>query len=88
VIDYLKTHKPFEIENANKFREEIADLGSINPILIALGSGVYQILVRNFKNEYKFKKSLILVIGDARKNIEKKLVPFSNMERFITSNQS
>ena len=38
------------------FREEINDLGTHNPTIIAFGRDAYTILTRNFKNEYKILK--------------------------------
>ena len=56
VMSYLRTNKPFEKENARLFREEINDLGSHNPTIIAFGRDAHTILTRNFTNEYKIFK--------------------------------
>jgi hypothetical protein len=56
VMSYLRTNKPFEKENARLFREEINDLGSQNPTIIAFGRDAHTILTRNFTNEYKVFK--------------------------------
>ena len=56
VMSYLRTNKLFEKENARLFREEINDLGSHNPTIIAFGNDAHKILTRNFTNEYKIFK--------------------------------
>jgi hypothetical protein len=56
VMSFLRTHKPFEKENARLFREEIKDLGSSNPTIIAFGKDAHTILTRNFSNEYNIFK--------------------------------
>ncbi|MGD0802603.1 MAG: hypothetical protein ABSA11_00830 [Candidatus Bathyarchaeia archaeon] len=56
VMSYLRMNKTFEKENVRLFREEINDLGSHNPIIIAFGKDVHTILTRNFTNEYKIFK--------------------------------
>ncbi|MDD2472773.1 MAG: hypothetical protein PHR49_02150 [Methanoculleus sp.] len=53
VRSYLRTHKQFEIDNARFFREEINDVGTHNPTIIAFGRDTYTILMRNFMNDYK-----------------------------------
>lgn len=56
VMSYLRRNKPFEKENVSSFREEINDLGSHDPTIIAFGRDVHTILTRNFTNEYKIFK--------------------------------
>jgi hypothetical protein len=56
VMNYLRTNKPFEKENAELFREEINDLGGHDPTIIAFGRDVHTILMRNFANNYKIFK--------------------------------
>jgi len=56
VMSYLRKDKTFERDNARFFREEIKDLGSQNPTIIAFGRDVHTILTRNFINEYKILK--------------------------------
>lgn len=56
VMSYLRIHRSFEKKNVNSFREEIADLGSQNPIIIAFGGDVHKILTRNLMREYKIYK--------------------------------
>jgi hypothetical protein len=60
VKEYLKTHKTFEEENVKKFREELKDLGSENPTIIAFGNDSFNILTRNFK-EYKIINKIIKI---------------------------
>ena len=52
VMSYLKENKQFERDNIQMFEEELFDLGSINPIIIALGGDSYTILNRNLKDKY------------------------------------
>lgn len=56
VMSYLRRNKSFERENIEFFREEINDLGTQNPIIIAFGRDVYTILTRNFMDEYRIFK--------------------------------
>ena len=56
VMSYLRANKPFEEENVKIFREEINDLGSNNPTIIAFGGDAYSILTRNLINEFKILK--------------------------------
>ena len=53
VLKTLKENPQIEVENIKRFQQEIVDLGSINPILIALGGATYKILSRNFKRVIK-----------------------------------
>jgi len=55
LMKYLSKNKQFEKENIEKFDQELNDIGSINPILIALGNDSYKILKRHFK-KYKIYK--------------------------------
>ena len=56
VIKYLKKNPEVEKENIQKFEQELIDLGSNNPILIALGNDSFNILNRHLKNKYKIYK--------------------------------
>jgi hypothetical protein len=56
MMSYLRANKAFEDSNVEIFREELKDLGSVNPIIIAFGNDAYSILLRNFKNQYKVLK--------------------------------
>ena len=55
-MSYLRANKAFEDSNVEIFREELKDLGSVNPTIIAFGNDAYSILLRNFKNQYKVLK--------------------------------
>jgi hypothetical protein len=55
VNSHLKDHPELEATNIKRFREEIKDIGSTNPILIAFGNIVYDILKRNMP-EFKITK--------------------------------
>ena len=56
VSAYLKQNRSFEQENAKIFRQELRDIGSVAPTLIAFGKITYEILQRNFKNEFQILK--------------------------------
>lgn len=50
---YLRANPAFEQENIRIFRDEIRDLGSDNPTLVAFGTVTHAILKRNLDNQYK-----------------------------------
>lgn len=56
VVKYLKENIDLENENANFFLEEISDIGSQNPTLIAFGNDTFNILNRKFANRFKILK--------------------------------
>ncbi len=56
MVSYLRANKAFENSNVEIFREELRDLGSVNPTIVAFGNDAYSILLRNFKNQYKILK--------------------------------
>lgn len=56
LMEYLKENKNFEKENIETFEQEIKDINSDNPILIAIGNDSYKILKRNLGNKYKIFK--------------------------------
>lgn len=56
VISYLRKNKSFVEENIRTFRQELIDIGATNPTLIAFGNYTYDILLRNFKDEFKLLK--------------------------------
>ena len=56
VIRYLKKNEEFKIQNIEIFRQEIKDLGVNNPFIIAFGNVAYEILFRNFAEEYQIVK--------------------------------
>ena len=47
VNTHLKKHPALEQQNITKFRQEITDIGATNPLLVAFGNIVYNILKRN-----------------------------------------
>ncbi|MDB4071208.1 hypothetical protein N9512_01965 [Amylibacter sp.] len=53
---YLKDNPDIEANNIKVFEEELDDLGSENPLIIAFGTLTFKILLRNFKRRYKIKK--------------------------------
>jgi len=55
VVKYLNSHKDFEQENIEFFRQELRDLGTGNPTIIAFGGTVFNILKRNLP-EFKILK--------------------------------
>jgi hypothetical protein len=56
LMKYLSANKDFEKDNVVKFEEELRDIGSTEPIIIAFGSDCYKILRRNLKDKYKIYK--------------------------------
>jgi hypothetical protein len=53
---YLRANKEFELNNVDIFREELKNLGSINPTIVAFGNEAYSILFRNLSDQYKILK--------------------------------
>ena len=53
VIDYLRENKKYELDNVKIFNEELKDLGSVSPTLIAFGSSTKNILDRHYKKDLK-----------------------------------
>ena len=56
MVSYLRKNKAFEESNVQIFREELKDLDSKNPTIIAFGNDAYAILLRHFKEQYKILK--------------------------------
>jgi len=56
VSAYLKQNRDFERENAKTFLQELSDIGSTAPALIAFGNATHDILKRNFKNDFQILK--------------------------------
>lgn len=56
VIEFLKHNKTIEEKNIEFFRQELRDIGSTNPLLVAFGNTVYDILKRYFTSEFKIIK--------------------------------
>ena len=57
LMKYLSKNKRFEKENIEKFEQELVDIGSHNPIIIALGNDSYKILKRNLPKNKVYKVS-------------------------------
>ena len=52
-----KTSNPkFEAKNIEFFKQELMDIGSDKPKLIAFGNAAYDILERNFRDEFEIFK--------------------------------
>ena len=56
MVEFLKSNKAFEEKNAEFFRQELRDIGSKDPLLVAFGNAVFDILKRNFTDEFKIIK--------------------------------
>ena len=56
LVKYLSTHKDFEKENIKLFEQELVDIGSREPIIVAFGNDSYNILKRNLKDKYTIYK--------------------------------
>tara|TARA_B100000029_G_C17137310_1_gene801037 strand:- start:25 stop:612 length:588 start_codon:yes stop_codon:yes gene_type:complete len=55
VNSHLKKHPELEEENIRRFYQEIKDVGSKDPLLVAFGNIVYEILKRNM-DDFKITK--------------------------------
>jgi hypothetical protein len=56
LMKYLKNNPTFLQENILSFENELKDIGSNNPILIAFGNDCYKILNNNFRDKYRIYK--------------------------------
>ena len=56
VISHLNKNPEFLKENIKSFKDELNDIGSINPILVAFGNEVHDILNKHFKDEFRIIK--------------------------------
>ncbi len=56
MMAYLKQNKAFENNNVEIFRQELRDLGSKNPLIVAFGNDAHSILSRHFKSQYQILK--------------------------------
>ena len=56
VLKYLNTNPEVESRNVELFRQEISDLKCNDPLIIAFGDIVYEILIKNFGQQFKVKK--------------------------------
>jgi len=53
VISYLKKNKGFEAQNIAIFKQEINDLKTDNPLIIAFGKPTYALLNKHFSNRHQ-----------------------------------
>jgi len=56
VVAFLRSNKCFEERNVKIFRQELEDLETSSPTIIAFGNDTFNILKRNFMNEFKIIK--------------------------------
>lgn len=56
VIAFIRSNKWFEEKNVESFLQEIEDLGTRNPTIIAFGNDAFKILKKNMKNAIKILK--------------------------------
>ena len=56
MMTYLKKNKSFERKNIKIFLEELSDVETDNPTIIAFGNDAYSVLVRNLKEQYNILK--------------------------------
>ena len=84
VMSYLKANKDFEHQNIALFKQEVADLRATNPLIIAFGNHVYNILLKHFKNQYKIVKvphySMYISKEDYKKEVDSILNNMNNID--------
>ena len=56
LINYLSNNPDFLQENLLSFSNELKDIGSVNPIIIAFGNDCYNILNSNLKDKFTIYK--------------------------------
>jgi hypothetical protein len=56
VISRIKSDKEFLTQNLNIFEKELSDLKSEDPLIIAFGNHVYNLLLKYFQNKYTIVK--------------------------------
>jgi hypothetical protein len=56
VLTYLKENKDFETQNIKFFEQEIKDLSSKDPLIIAFGNITFDLLQKYFGQTYRIKK--------------------------------
>jgi hypothetical protein len=56
VMSFLKLNKEFELANITMFEEELKDLRTVNPLIIAFGNHTFDILERHFRNKLRIVK--------------------------------
>ena len=80
VAKYLNMHKDFEQENIEFFRQELQDIGAENPTIIAFGDIVYDILDRNFHDEFNILKITHYAHFINKENLRKEVSMLEHME--------
>lgn len=56
VEKFLRENEEIERQNVDRFRQELMDIGTSEPTLIAFGNAAFKVLKRNLKNEFKILK--------------------------------
>jgi len=84
LMKYLNKNKEFEKENIESFKQELIDIGSTNPILIALGNDSYKILKRHFPKHEIYK----ITHYSAYITKEKLRLEFEKLENKLRTNAS
>ncbi len=56
VLKYIKSNKDFERQNILSFEQELTDLKSKDPLIIAFGNESFAILDRHFRGKFKIIK--------------------------------
>ncbi|RUM92032.1 MAG: hypothetical protein DSZ27_04660 [Thiomicrospira sp.] len=56
MMKYLKENPEFEKKNIESFVKELNFIGAKNPTLVAIGNDSFNILERNFVNQFEIKK--------------------------------
>lgn len=85
LMKYLTQNKEFEKENIKMFEQELLDIGSHNPILIAFGNDSYNILKRNLKDKYTLYK---VPHYSAFVKLDSLRLAFTDLETRIQSNKT
>src|SRR5688572_23216806 len=71
MMDYLRQNPDFERANIKIFREEIAAIGSVSPILIALGGNSFVILKRSLRDDFRILQAPHYSMYIGRENYRK-----------------
>jgi len=53
LMSFLRKNPDFIKENISSFKQELCDIGALNPTLIALGKDSYDILHKNLQDEFR-----------------------------------
>ncbi len=56
VLTFLKSNKQFELQNIKLFEQEIDDLKSKDPLVIAFGNITFGLISKYFRDKYRIKK--------------------------------